>query len=59
MLYQVDFAIRVKGSYCDIYQAFIFAMSLKEVKKEAEEIKAEIPGYKKQKIHVFIGEPSC
>ncbi|PKG23930.1 Arm DNA-binding domain-containing protein [Niallia nealsonii] len=59
MLYQVDFAISVKGAYQDIYQAFIFAMSLKEAKAEAEEIKAEVLEGIKQKIHVFIGDPAC
>lgn len=59
MLYEVEFAFKNKNSFSIFKQAFIFAMSLKEVKEEAADMIKKLPESKKHDIHIFIGEPSC
>lgn len=57
MLYQVDFVIRIKESFLEIYQAIIFGLSISEVKEQANDLKKEIPGQlNPQHIQIYIWE---
>ncbi|MCE4048043.1 hypothetical protein [Bacillus sp. Au-Bac7] len=57
MLYQVDFVIRIKESFQEIYQAIIFGLSINEVKDQANDLKREIPGQSNpQQIQIYICE---
>ena len=57
MLYQVDFVIRVKETFQEIYQAIIFGLSITEVKDQANDLKREIPGQVDfQQIQIYICE---
>ncbi|MFP9128521.1 hypothetical protein [Niallia sp. BSM11] len=57
MLYQVDFVIRIKESFLEIYQAIIFGLSISEVKDQANDLKREIPGQlNPQQIQIYICE---
>ncbi|WP_437831475.1 hypothetical protein ACQRXC_07960 [Niallia taxi] len=57
MLYQVDFVVRIKESFLEIYQAIIFGLSISEVKDQANDLKREIPGQlNPQQIQIYICE---
>jgi len=57
MLYQVDFVIRIKEMFQEIYQAIIFGLSISEVKDQANDLKKEIPGQlDPQQIQIYICE---
>ncbi len=57
MLYQVDFVIKIKESFQEIYQAIIFGLSISEVKDQANDLKREIPGQlNPQQIQIYICE---
>jgi len=57
MLYQVDFVIRVKETFQEIYQAMIFGLSISEVKDQANDLKREISGQvDPQQIQIYICE---
>ena len=57
MLYQVDFVIRIKETFQEIYQAMIFGLSISEVKDQANDLKREISGQvDPQQIQIYISE---
>lgn len=57
MLYQVDFVIRIKETFQEIYQAIIFGLSISEVKDQANDLKREIPGQvDPHQIQIYICE---
>lgn len=57
MLYQVDFVIRIKESFLEIFQAILFGLSISEVKDQANDLKREIPGQlNPQQIQIYICE---
>jgi len=57
MLYQVDFVIRIKENFQEIYQAIIFGLSITEVKDQANVLKREIPRQvDSQQIQIYICE---
>ncbi|MGG4470053.1 hypothetical protein ABER68_18595 [Paenibacillus alvei] len=57
MLYQVDFVLRIKELFQEIYQAIIFGLSLSEVKDQANDLISEIPGQLNPKqIQIYIYE---
>ncbi|MED3965023.1 hypothetical protein [Niallia taxi] len=57
MLYQVDFVIRVKETFQEIYQAIIFGLSISEVKAQANDLKREISvQVDSQQIQIYICE---
>lgn len=55
MFYEVDFAIKVKGSFCTIHTAFIHAMSVSECQDKAEELRDTLPHAQKNDVRIFIG----
>lgn len=54
MIYEVDFAIKLHGTFQTIYTAFIEAMSVSECQYKAEKIKENLPQDKTQDIRIFI-----
>lgn len=56
MVYEVDFAIKVKNTFCTIRTAFIQAISVSECLAKAEEIRDSLPDAQKQDIRIFIGD---
>ncbi|MEI2466634.1 hypothetical protein [Niallia taxi] len=57
MLYRVDFVIRIKETFQEIYQAIIFGLSISEVKDQAYDLKREIPGQvDSHQIQIYICE---
>lgn len=57
MLYQVDFVLRIKESFQEIYQAIIFGLSISEVKDQANDLKCEILEQSNfQQIQIYICE---
>jgi len=57
MLYQVDFVIRIKETFQEIYQAIIYGLSISEVKDQANDLKREIQGQvDSQQIQIYICE---
>lgn len=56
MLYAVDFAIKLNGTFHTIHTAFIEAISVSECQHKAEEMREELPQAKTQHIRIFIEE---
>lgn len=57
MLYHVDFVIRIKETFQEIYQAIIFGLSISEVQDQANDLKRELPGQvDPQQIQIYICE---
>jgi hypothetical protein len=54
MLYQVDFSIKVNGSFFNVHQEFIFAQSVSECQDHAEKIREELPHNQQHHVHIFI-----
>lgn len=55
MLYEVDFAIKVNGSFSTIYTAFVQALSVSECQFKAEEIRDSLPQARNHNVQIFIG----
>jgi hypothetical protein len=54
MLYEVDFAIKVLGSFCTVHTAFIQAISVSECQAKAEEIRNTLPQSRNHDVRIFI-----
>lgn len=55
-MFEVDFAIKVKGSFCTVHTAFIHASSVSECQDKADELKETLPQFKDHHVHIFIGD---
>jgi hypothetical protein len=54
MLFEVDFTIKVHGSFHSVHKAFVFANSVSECQDKAEQIRAELRQDKNNQVHIFI-----
>jgi hypothetical protein len=54
MLYEVDFAIKLNGSFSTVHTEYIFAHSVSECQDRAEEILQDLPQNKNHHVHIFI-----
>ena len=54
MLFEVDFALKINGTFQTISKDFIFAESVSECQDKAEEIRKKLRHSKNQNIYIFI-----
>ncbi len=54
MMYEVDFSIKLNGSFYSIHKEFIFAQSISECQDHAENILNGLPHNRNHHVHIFI-----
>jgi hypothetical protein len=56
LLFEIDYALKIHGSFYTVFKEFVFADSVSECWSKAEPIKEELELKNKQQIHIFIGD---
>jgi hypothetical protein len=54
MLFEVDFAIKVYGSFHTVHKEFVYANSVSECQDKAEQIREDLRQHKSNQVHIFI-----
>jgi hypothetical protein len=56
LLFEIDYALKIQGSFYTVFKEFVFADSVSECRSKAETIREELELKNKQQIHIFIGD---
>jgi hypothetical protein len=56
MVFEIDFALKINGSFQTFHKELIFAGSVSECQDMAEAIRAELPHNQNYQVYIFIGD---